>query len=151
MFLLDANVVSEARRIPYGRADERVRRWLTQVEPTLAYISVVTLIELEIGVMRMERRDEHAGADLRRWTEHQVRGAFEGRILPIDDSVVPIAAKLHVPDPAPVSDALIAATALAHNMSVVTRNVADFSRFPDLNVINPWDEQQTSQSRAGPN
>ena len=140
MFLLDTDVVSETRRIAAGRADERFRRWISDVEPVLAYISVVTLIELEIGVLRLERRDPSSGAVLRRWLENDVRTAFDSRILPVETDMALVAASLHVPDPAPVNDALIAATALAHAMSVVTRNTGDFTRFNGLDVINPWVE-----------
>ena len=138
MYVLDTNVVSEIRRAESGRADERVIGWASQVEPALTYISVVTLMELEVGVQLTERRDEASGAVLRRWLEGDVRAAFDGRTLPVDIEVATIAARLHVPGPAPVSDALIAATALAHSMTVVTRNTSDFSRFDGLDVLNPW-------------
>lgn len=141
MFLLDTNVVSEARRIAAGRADERFERWISSIEPTLAYVSVVTIMELEIGVMRLERRDPSAGAILRQWLNHDVGIAFEGRTLPVDTETARLAATLHVPDPAPAIDALVAATALAHGMRVVTRNAGDFARFKDLHVINPWDRE----------
>ena len=140
MYVLDTNVVSEIRRAASGRADQRVIQWASQVEPALTYISVVTFMELEIGVQLVEQRDEPSGVILRRWLEDDVRAAFEGRTLPVDIEVARIAAQLHVPDPAPVSDALIAATAMAHSMTVVTRNTSDFSRFDGLNVLNPWIE-----------
>ena len=141
MFLLDTNVVSEARRIAVGRADARFERCISNIEPALAYISVVTLIELEIGVMRLEQHDPPSGAVLRRWLEQDVQTAFENRILPVDPATARFAASLHIPDPAPVNDALIAATALARTMSVVTRNTDDFTRFNGLDVINPWTER----------
>ncbi len=140
MYVLDANVVSEIRRAASGRADQRVIQWASQVEPALTYISVVTFMELEIGVQLVERRDEPSGVILRRWLEDDVRVAFEGRTLPVDIEVARVAAQLHVPDPAPVSDALIAATAMAHSMTVVTRNTSDFSRFDGLDVLDPWIE-----------
>ncbi|MDE0135427.1 MAG: type II toxin-antitoxin system VapC family toxin [Acidimicrobiaceae bacterium] len=140
MYLLDTNVVSQARRIAAGRADERFERWISSIEPTLAYVSAVTIMELEIGVMRLERRDPSAGAVLRQWLNNDVSVAFEGRILPVDTETARFAATLHVPDPAPAIDALVAATALANAMSVVTRNTGDFSRFDDVHVINPWDD-----------
>lgn len=140
MYVLDTNVVSEIRRAASGRADQRVIQWASQVEPALTYISVVTFMELEIGVQLVERRDEPSGVILRRWLEDDVRAAFEGRTLPVDIEVARIAAQLHVPDPAPVSDALITATAMAHSMTVVTRNTSDFSRFDGLDVLNPWIE-----------
>lgn len=139
MFLLDTNVVSETRRIAAGRADDRFERWISSIEPTLAYVSAVTIMELEIGVMRVERRDPSAGAVLRQWLNHDVGVAFEGRILPVDTATARSAAALHVPNPAPAIDSLVAATALANAMSMVTRNTGDFSRFEGLHVINPWD------------
>ena len=138
MYVLDTNVVSELRRAPSGRADEQVVSWASRIEPALAYISAVTAMELEIGVQLVERRDRSSGTVLRRWLDNDVHAAFEGRILAVDVEVARTAAALHVPDPAPVSDALIAATALVHSMSVVTRDASGFSRFDRLNVINPW-------------
>lgn len=140
MYVLDTNVVSEIRRAASGRAEQRVIQWALRVEPALTYISVVTFMELEIGVQLVERRDEPSGVILRRWLEDDVRAAFEGRTLPVDIEVARIAAQLHVPQPAPVSDALIAATAMAHSMTVVTRNTSDFSRFDGLDLLNPWIE-----------
>ena len=95
-------------------------------------------MELEIGVGLVERRDRSSGMVLRRWLEHDVLAVFDGRILPVDVDVARTAAALHIPDPAPVSEALIVATALVHSMSVATRDAAGFSRFNGLNVINPW-------------
>lgn len=140
MYVLDTNVVSEIRRAASGRAEQRVIQWALRVEPALTYISVVTFMELEIGVQLVERRDEPSGVILRRWLEDDVRAAFEGRTLPVEIEVARIAAQLHVPQPAPVSDALIAATAMAHSMTVVTRNTSDFNRFDGLDVLNPWIE-----------
>lgn len=140
MYVLDTNVVSEIRRAASGRAEQRVIQWALRVEPALTYISVVTFMELEIGMQLVERRDEPSGVILRRWLEDDVRVAFEGRMLPVDIEVARIAAQLHVPGPAPVSDALIAATAMAHSMTVVTRNTSDFSRFDGLDLLNPWIE-----------
>jgi hypothetical protein len=138
MYVLDTNVVSELRRAASGKADEHVVSWASRIEPALAYISTVTAMELEIGVRLVERRDRSSGLVLRKWLGNDVHGAFEGRILPVDVEVARVAAALHIPDPAPVSDALIAATALVHSMSVVTRDASDFSRFSGLSVINPW-------------
>lgn len=138
MYVLDTNVVSELRRAPSGRADEQVVSWASQIEPALAYISAVTAMELEIGVRLVERRDGPSGLVLRQWLENDVHSAFEGRILPVDVEVARVAAALQIPDPAPVSDAFIAATAIVHSMSVVTRDSGDFTRFSGLSVINPW-------------
>ena len=138
MYLFDTNAVSEIRKVVAGRADERFSRWVSSIEPALSYISVVTVTELEIGVRLAERRDPLSGAVLRKWLEDDVHTAFEGRVLPVDIEIARIAADLHIPDPAPVNDAYIAATAIAAALSVVTRNTGDFTRFRGLDVINPW-------------
>ena len=137
MFILDTNVVSELRKIRLGRADEKVAKWADSIETAALYLSVITVQELEMGVLLMERRDAKQGAIFRTWLDHHVLPAFTGRILPIDTTVALCSAKLHVPNPQPVRDGLIAATALVHGMSVVTRNVADFTS-TGVTVINPW-------------
>lgn len=137
MYLLDTNVVSELRKIRLGKADRQVAAWADTVEASDLYLSVITLQELEIGVLLTERRDPAQGAVLRRWLNAQVLPAFDGRILTIDTVVVQRSAALHVPDPRPVRDGLIAATALVHGMTVVTRNVADFEA-TGVALLNPW-------------
>jgi predicted nucleic acid-binding protein len=102
------------------------------------FLSVVSLEEFEQGVLRAERRDPAKGAILRTWLEDSVIPAFTERLVVIDAAVARRAASLHVPDPAPVRDALIGASALVHGMAVVTRNVADFARCDDLDVIDPF-------------
>jgi predicted nucleic acid-binding protein len=101
------------------------------------FVSAITMQELEIGVLLAERRDPSRGSILRRWLEAQVLPAFAERILPIDTVVARRGAALHVPDPRPVRDALIAATALVHGMTVVTRNTADFAPM-HVDLIDPW-------------
>lgn len=140
MYLLDTNVVSEIRKIASGRADSKVATWARGVEAARAYLSVITIGELEHGVLLTERRDPDAGAVLRAWLDNDVCNEFEQQILPVDTGVARRAAALHVPDPTPVADALIAATALSHDMVLVTRNVGDFHRFEELRILNPWNE-----------
>ena len=140
MFLVDTNVVSELRRHATGRADPRVVAWARAVPLAVQFVSAVTLAELEVGVLRIERRDRRQGAALRRWFDEDVRPAFADRVLPVDAAVARRAAALHVPDPAPSHDALIAATALVHGLTVVTRDVADFVRFDGVRVLDPWAE-----------
>lgn len=135
MFLLDTNVVSELRRA--GKADAGVIAWASGVQPIHLFISAVTVLELEIGVLRIERRDVTQGQMLRHWLDQQVLPAFAGRVLPIDVMVAKQCAPLHVPDPKSERDALIAATALAHGMTVVTRNLEDFQHIP-VPLFNPW-------------
>ena len=139
MYLLDTNVVSETRKIASGRADSNVAAWTRGVEAARTYLSAITISELEHGVLLTERRDPVAGAVLRDWFDNDVCDDFDQQILPVDAAVARRAAALHVPDPAPVADALIAATALIHDMVLVTRNAQDFRRFEELQVLNPWD------------
>jgi toxin FitB len=138
MFLLDTNVVSELRKARAGRADKNVTAWAAGVSAASMFVSVITIQELEIGVLLAERRDSSQGTILRRWLEEQVLPAFAERTLPVDTIVARRSAVLHLPDPRPVRDALIAATALVHGMTVVTRNVADFAP-TGTRLIDPWD------------
>ncbi len=138
MWILDTNVVSELRKVRLGRADARVALWADRVEPVDLYLSAITVQELEIGVLLVERRDPTQGAVFRSWLNTQVLPAFAGRILPVDTAVAQCSAKLHVPNPRPVRDCLIAATALMHGMTIVTRNVADFEPC-GVRLLNPWE------------
>lgn len=138
MYLLDTNVISELRKAGDNRADANVIAWLSNVEASSLYISAVSILELEIGVLRIERRDATQGARLRRWMNTHVMPEFSSRILPIEAVVAMQCARLHVPNPRPEGDALIAATALVHGMTVVTRNVADFEPL-GVSLLNPWD------------
>ena len=137
MFLLDTNVVSELRKIRLGKADAHVAHWADSVDATDLYLSVITIQELELGVLLAERRDPSQGAVFRAWLNAHVLPAFTGRILVIDTAVAQRSARLHVPDPRSFRDALIAATALVHGMTVVTRNVADFAP-TGVPTLNPW-------------
>ncbi|MCY3963120.1 MAG: type II toxin-antitoxin system VapC family toxin [bacterium] len=137
MYVLDTSIVSEVRKSKTGRADPAAVEWSSRVPTGLTYISAITIQELEHGVLLAERRDPDAGAILRRWLENDVAVAFEQRTLPVDTVVARVAASLHVPDPAPIIDALIAATALANGMTVVTLNTRDFERFDQLQVLRP--------------
>ncbi len=138
MYILDTNVVSEIRKIRLGKADKFVSQWSDSVNTAELYLSVITLQELEIGVLLAEYRNPAKGALLRGWLNKQVIPAFSGRILPVDTAVAIRSAKLHVPNPRPVRDGLIAATALVHGMTVVTRNISDFASC-GVALINPWE------------
>jgi len=137
MYVLDTNVVSELRKIRLGKADAQFALWADSIEVMDLYLSAITIQELEIGVLLAERRDPSQGAVFRLWLIGHVIPAFNGRILDVDTAVAQRSAKLHVPDPRPVRDGLIAATALVHGMTVVTRNVADFEP-TGVATLNPW-------------
>lgn len=137
MFVLDTNVVSELRKAGDGRADPNVTAWLAGHDAGAFFLSAMTVMELEIGVGRIERRDRAQGALLRAWLDGRVLPEFDGRVLPVDAAVALRCARLHVPDPRADRDALIAATALVHGMGVVTRNVGDF-RDTGVALIDPW-------------
>ena len=137
MFLLDTNVVSELRRARSGRAHPGVLAWAERADPAALFLSVVSLHELELGVRLKQHRDPRQGLLLRQWLDQQVVPSFVGRILPVDEAVVRCSAALHVPDPRPLRDCLIAATALVHAMVVVTRNVDDFLP-TGVELLNPW-------------
>lgn len=140
MFILDTNVVSELRKVRLGKADERVAKWADSVDAGDLYLSVITIQELEIGVLLAERRDPAQGAIFRAWLNSHVLPAFAGRVLAVDIAVAQRSAKLHVPDPRPIRDGLIAATALVHGMTVATRNVADFEP-SGVPILNPWEHE----------
>jgi predicted nucleic acid-binding protein len=137
MFVLDTNVVSELRKVRAGKADLHVARWADSVEAECLYLSAITVLELEIGVLQIERRDPPQGAVLRRWLDTLVLPEFEGRIFPVDTAVAKQCARLHVPNPGAERDALIAATALVHGMTFVTRNEDDF-KAAGVPILNPW-------------
>ncbi len=137
-FLLDTNVLGELRR---KQGEPRVKQWVAQQASVDLAISVVTVIEIEVGVLRHSRRHPEQGRALQQWLEERVLAAFTGRILPLDLSAARLVAPLHVPDPAPSHDALIAGAALAHGLTVVTRNSADFAR-AGVPVVNPWGTQR---------
>ena len=137
MFLLDTNVVSELRKLGDGKADPRVVSWVSGRDAASFFISTLTLMELEIGILRIERRDAGQGQRLRTWMDRYVLPEFAERTLPVDSAVALKCARLHVPDPRAERDALIAATAIVHGMTVVTRNVADFEP-TGVAVVDPW-------------
>jgi predicted nucleic acid-binding protein len=137
MYLLDTNVLSELRRPE--RADLNVVAWASTVPAASFFLSVICILEIELGALQIAR-DAAQGAVLRAWIDDQVLPRFEGRILAIDTAVAQRCAHLHVPDPRAERDALIAATALVHGLTVVTRNVADFEHV-GVALLNPWESQ----------
>lgn len=138
MFILDTNVVSELRKVRVGKADRYVAQWADSVDAGELFVSAITIHELEIGVLLAERRDPPQGALLRAWLNSHVLPAFAERVLPVDTAVAQRSARLHVPNPQPLRDGLIAATGLVHGMTVVTRNVIDFIA-SGVSLLNPWE------------
>jgi len=139
-FVLDTNVVSELRKARLGKADANVAAWAQSVDAADLFVSAITILELELGVLSIERKDAVQGAMLRAWLEQHVLPEFSGRTLPVDTAVAQRCARLHVPDKRSERDALIAATALVHGMTMVTRNVADFKPI-GVTLLNPWEVQ----------
>jgi len=135
MYVLDTNVVSELRK--GKKADRNVRVWAQTLPAASLYLSVVSILELEMGILLVERRDPKQGGILRAWMDGHVLPSFSGRILAIDTVVAQRCAALHVPNPRSDRDALIAATALVHSMTVVSRNVTHFQP-TGVAVVNPW-------------
>jgi len=137
MFLLDTNVLSEMRKLQAGQADPHVARWARETVESSLFISVITILELEIGILSITRRDAMQGHHLNAWLTGRLLPAFDGRILQVDLEIARRCAHLHIPNPRPRRDSLIAATALVHKMTVVTRNVMDFVS-TGVAVLNPW-------------
>lgn len=135
MYVLDTNVVSELR---HGKPhpSEQVRAWAAAQPSSRLFLSAISILELEIGIRALERRMPPQGSALRAWLSG-VRLAFAGRILPFTENTAPVCASLHVPDPRSERDAMIAATAMEHGFSVVTRNVSDFVG-TGVALVNPW-------------
>jgi toxin FitB len=135
MFVLDTNVVSELRRPT--KADPKVLAWAAATPVSDTYLSAITILELELGVLLMERKNQAQGKVLRDWIDRQILPCYDGRILPVDTAVAQCCARLHVPDPRTERDALITATAIVHAMTVVTRNTVDFGK-GGVKVVDPW-------------
>lgn len=137
MFILDTNVISELRKAKSGNANQDVIAWAGSIPVNQLFISAITVLELETGILQVERRDPAQGTILRVWLDEQVLPVFAERILVVDTVIALRCARLHVPNRCAERDALIAATALVHGMTVVTRNVADFEA-TGVMLVNPW-------------
>jgi predicted nucleic acid-binding protein len=135
MFLLDTNIISELRRPE--KANRYVLAWAGSVPAASFFLSAISILEIEIGTLQLARKDPARGMLLRTWIDEQILPLFEGRILPIDTDVAQRCARLHVPDRRPERDALIAATAMVHGLTVVTRNSEDFES-AGVTLLNPW-------------
>ncbi len=135
MFVLDTNVISELRHGKPHQSPE-VRAWAGAQPASKLYLSAITILELEMGIQALERRSPPQGSALRVWLMG-VHAAFAGRILPFTEYTAPVCASLHIPDPRSERDAMIAAIAMEHRFTVVTRNTADFVN-TGVALVNPW-------------
>lgn len=140
MYLLDTNVLSELRKRRSGKIDAAVEAWAGSVDQADMYLSVITVMEIELGIVLLERRDPRQAGVLRLWLHEKVMPAFAGRILPVDTPIALRCARLHVPDTKSERDAWIAATGLVHDLTIATRNVADFAGTGTV-LLNPWTYQ----------
>lgn len=138
-YLLDTNVVSELRKVGDGKADANVTKWVGAQDSNDLFISAITILEIERGILTIQRRDAAQGSRLRGWMDSRVRPEFAKRVLPIDDAIATRCAHLHIPDRRNEADALIAATGLVHGLTVVTRNVQDFDNTGVI-VVDPWQD-----------
>ena len=138
MYLFDTNILSEIRKINDPKTPPQFTAWFDSIDLDRCHLCVITLLEIEQGILRVQHRgDEAQFLRLQQWLNDTVIPTFDQRILPIDRHTARICARLHVPDQRPYNDALIAATAIRHDLTLVTRNVRDFA---ELNVplLNPF-------------
>ncbi|MDD1449770.1 type II toxin-antitoxin system VapC family toxin [Sphingomonas sp. H160509] len=137
MYLLDTNALSELRKRRSGKISPAVEAWAGSVDQADMYLSVITIMEIELGIALLERRDARQAGVLRLWLHDKVMPAFAGRILPVDTTIALRCARLHVPDTKSERDAWIAATGLVHDLTIVTRNVVDFAG-TEVTLLDPW-------------
>jgi toxin FitB len=142
MFLLDTNVISELRRPE--RANKNVVAWANTIPAGSFFLSVISIFEIELGTLKIARRDAAQGAILRAWIDEQRLPRFESRILAVDTAVAQHCARLHVPDPRAERDAMIAATAIVHGLTVVTHDVVHFKSV-GVTLLNPWMVRQDGE------
>lgn len=136
-FLLDTNIISEIRKT--SRAHPNVIAWVEATNINDIGTSVVVLAEIRRGIELKRRHDPAQAAALDSWFE-QMRTGLGGRVLPIDEAIADQWARLNVPDPLPFVDGLLAATAIARGLTLVTRNLADVER-TGVRLVDPFVSQ----------
>jgi len=137
VYLLDTNVLSELRKAGSGRAEPNVISWAKDKSTTSLFISAITILEIEMGILQIERKDPRQAAIYNTWLNSHVLKAFSDRVLSFDTSSALKCAQLHVPNPKSERDAMIASTSIVHGLTLVTRNEKDFKHI-DVDVMNPW-------------
>lgn len=133
-YLIDTNIISELRK--GDRTNEGVRKWFDRHATDEIWLSVLVVAEIHRGTELLRRRDELAAAQLEKWLD-ALTASYADRILPVDLAIARRWARLGIPDPLPVVDALLAATALQHNLTLVTRNEGEMRRTGAL-LENPF-------------
>lgn len=138
MYLLDTNIISELKKLDSGKIHPQVQRWAYSINLMQTKISVVSITEIRTGILSLTRKDQAQAASLDNWFTNRLLPAYRTRTLSVDTEVALICAQLHIPAKRPINDAYIAATAIAHNLTPVTRNVRDFQGLP-LILENPFE------------
>ena len=138
MYLLDTNIISELKKLDSGKIHPQVQRWAYSINLMQTKISVVSITEIRTGILSLARKDQAQAASLDNWFTNRLLPAYRTRTLSVDTEVALICAQLHIPTKRPINDAYIAATAIAHNLTLVTCNVRDFQGLP-LMLENPFE------------
>lgn len=137
-YLLDTNVVSELVRLKSRRCNPSVAAWFSITPTNSMFINSIVLMEQQMWVNSAAHRKDFLQAErLQRWVA-ELQNIFKDRILPIDNDIALRCADLHIPNKRPQHDALIAATALTHDLVLVTENIKDFQNIDGLRILNPF-------------
>ncbi|MCY6412791.1 type II toxin-antitoxin system VapC family toxin [Acinetobacter sp. VNH17] len=138
MYLLDTNILSQIRKIHHPHCPNAFKHWFETTDLSLCYLSVITIFEIEQGILRKEHIDPIQGHLLRTWFEQKIQSEFKDRVLELNMTIALKTAQLHVPNPASLTDSMIGATALQHNLTLITRNTKDFQSF-GVKLFNPFE------------